>query len=57
MKIEITRQGVYDKDGKELEVGTEITVKGDVVPAFLVNKGRIVAEKPVKATPVTNKAD
>jgi hypothetical protein len=56
MKIEITRQGVYDKDGKEIEIGTEIEVKGKDVPAWLVNKGKIVAEKPAKATPVTNPA-
>ena len=54
MKIEITKPGVYDKDGKEIAVGTEITVAGDKVPAWLVNKGRIVAAPTKKAEPVTN---
>ena len=56
MKIEITHAGVYDKDGKEIEIGTEITVKGDAVPAWLVNKGKVLAEKPAKAEAVTNPA-
>ena len=54
MKIQITSRGVYDDDGKEIEVGTEITVPGDNVPAWLVNKGRIVAAPTKKAEPVTN---
>ena len=54
MKIEITKPGVYDKDGQEIEVGTEITVSGDAVPAWLVNKGRTVAAPTKKAEPVTN---
>lgn len=56
MKIEITQAGVYDEKGKEIEVGTELTIKGDEVPAWLVNKGRVIAEKPAKAEAVTNKA-
>lgn len=55
MKIEITEPGVYDAKGNEIEVGTQIDVKGDDVPAWLVNKGRIVAETKGK-TPVTNPA-
>ena len=54
MKIEITKPGVYDKNGKEIEVGTEITVSGDTVPAWLVNKGRIAAAPTKKAEPVAN---
>lgn len=55
MRIEITRTGVYDEKGNEIEVGTAVTVDGDSVPAWLVNKGRVVAEKPAKATlSVTN---
>jgi hypothetical protein len=54
MRIEITESGVYDAKGVEIEVGTEITTKGDEVPAWLVNKGRVIAEKPAKATAVTN---
>lgn len=55
MKIEITEQGVYDADGNEIEVGTELTVKGDEVPAWLVNKGRVIGE-PKGKTLVTNPA-
>jgi hypothetical protein len=54
MRIEITAEGVYDQDGAELEVGTEIDVKGDEFPTWLVNKARVVAAKPAKATAVTN---
>lgn len=57
MKIEITEKGVYDTKGHPIPVGTEITVKGDTVPAWLVNKGRVIAEKPAKATAVTNPAE
>jgi len=54
MRIEITESGVYDAKGVEIEVGTEITTKGGEVPAWLVNKGRVIAERPAKATAVTN---
>ena len=58
MKIKITEAGVYDQKGQRVPVGTEITVKGDAIPGWLVNKGRVVAEKPAKAVAVTNpKAD
>lgn len=56
MKIEITRPGVHDKDGKEIQVGAQINVTGDIIPAWLVNKGRVVAERPKRATAVTNPA-
>lgn len=55
MKVEITKQGVYDKAGKAIPVGAEIEVKGDVVPGWLVNKGRVIADKKGK-TAVTNPA-
>lgn len=55
MKIEITKDGVYDKAGKPVPVGTVIEVKGDAVPGWLVNKGRAIAEKKGK-TAVTNPA-
>lgn len=54
MKIEVTRKGVYDQNGNPVPVGTEITVKGDEIPASLVNKGRVIASKPAKAVAVTN---
>lgn len=53
MKIEITRAGVFDQDGNEIEVGTELDINGDTVPAWLVNKGRVIAEGKGK-TAVTN---
>ncbi|KPF74559.1 hypothetical protein IP68_12400 [Blastomonas sp. AAP25] len=53
MKIEITQKGVYDAKGQEIEVGTEMDIKGDTVPAWLVNKGRVLAEAKGKAA-VTN---
>jgi hypothetical protein len=56
VRIEITEKGVYDAKGKAIPVGTELTVKGDSVPAWLVSKGRIVVEKTAKSAPVTNPA-
>lgn len=55
MKIEITEKGVYDAKGELIEVGTELTVRGDEVPAWLVNKCRVIGEAKGK-TPVTNPA-
>jgi hypothetical protein len=57
MKIKITECGVFDEKGEELEVGTELTIDGDEVPAWLANKATIVDEKPAKGTAVNNKAD
>lgn len=56
MNIEVTKKGVHDQDGKPIEIGTTISVQGDAIPAWLVNKGRVVAEKPKKAVAVTNDA-
>lgn len=56
MKIEITEKGVYDRKGERIPVGTEITVKGDTVPAAFVNKCRVIGEKPAKGVAVTNPA-
>ncbi|QBX34597.1 hypothetical protein E4191_07640 [Paracoccus liaowanqingii] len=55
MKIEITKRGVYDGEGKQIPVGTQVTVKGDTVPGYLLNKGRVIGETEGK-TPVTNPA-
>lgn len=54
MKYEITKRGVYGADGVALEIGSEIEVKGDKVPGWLVNKA-----EPVKGgkTAVTNPKD
>jgi hypothetical protein len=56
MKVDITEKGVYSQDGTRVPVGTEINVKGDEVPAWLVNKGRVIVEKTAKAVAVTNPA-
>lgn len=55
MKLEITRPGVFDKDGTEIEIGTELTVKGDDVPSSLLNKCRVIGKPAKEAKPVTNK--
>lgn len=38
MRLKITKPGYHDKDGNPVEVGAIITVKGDTIPAALVNK-------------------
>ena len=38
MKYEVTRRGVYDAKGEMIEIGTEIEVRGDTVPGYLVGK-------------------
>jgi hypothetical protein len=43
MKIEITEAGVYDRDEREVPPGTVLDIPGDTVPAWLVNKGRVIA--------------
>lgn len=46
MKIEVTEKGAYyTADGKttELPVGTELNLDVEEVPAFLVNKCRVIA--------------
>ena len=42
MKCEITEKGVYGADGQPIKVGATIDVKGDTVPAWLINKCRPV---------------
>lgn len=56
IKIEITRKGVHDAKGNPIAIGTEMTIKADTLPASLVNKCRVIAEKPAKAAAVTNPA-
>lgn len=46
MKVEVTEKGAYfTADGKtnEIPVGTELSFDSDEVPAFLVNKCRVIA--------------
>lgn len=54
MRIEITQKGVFDQGGKELEVGFEMTVEGDEMPAGLLNKCRVLGKKSDSAELVTN---
>jgi len=56
MKVKITTRGVYDAKGKAIEPGTTITVKGDAVPAWLVNKCEIIADGRKADAAVTNPA-
>jgi len=49
MDLKITESGVFDADNTELEIGSVITVEGDEIPAYLLNKAEKVA--------VTNPAD
>lgn len=56
MKFEITRKGVHDAKGEPIEPGTEITIKGDAVPGWLVNKGRVVKPAPTGKKAMTNPA-
>lgn len=53
MKVEITEKGVNGPDGKRLEVGDEIEVKGDAMPGWLVGKARPLRKA---KTAVTNPA-
>ena len=55
MKLEITKKGYHDKAGRKVDVGTIINVKGDEIPAGLVNKCRVVSETKGK-TAITNPA-
>ena len=54
MKYEVTKRGVYDAKGEMIEIGTEIEVKGDKQPGYLIGKS-----VPVKGgkTAVTNPKD
>jgi hypothetical protein len=59
MKFQIEKPGVSDGKGGRVSVGTIIDVKGDAVPAWLTNKGRVVADAKRGRLAVTNpvKAD
>lgn len=57
MRVKITTTGVHDRDGALIPIGTVLTVQGDRVPAWLLNKAEIVAEEPAPAAvAVTNPA-
>lgn len=46
MKIEITKKGVHDKDGAEIEVGKTVDLGKDVevLPGAFVGKCRVIGE-------------
>lgn len=57
MKIKITKPGVFDGKGKQIETGTVIDLPGKDVPGWLVGKGEIVGNAAkADAVPVTNPA-
>ncbi len=58
MKVEVTEKGVfYTADGKtsEVPVGTELTLDVEEVPAFLVNKCRVIAAPKAKELKTADK--
>jgi hypothetical protein len=61
MKIEITEKGVHDAKGKPIAVGTIIEVKGEAMPAWLLNKAVEVkggkASKQIVVNPDADMAD
>lgn len=54
MKLKITEKGVNDSKGKPVKVGTVLTVKGDTVPGYLLNKCMVLGNESTGKTPVTN---
>lgn len=50
MQLKVSEKGVYDANGKVVPVGHIFEVKGDKIPAFLVNKV-------IDMTPVPEEAD
>lgn len=54
MKLRITQPGYHDQSGEPVAVGTVLTVKGDTVPASLLNKCEIVAGDETEKTAITN---
>lgn len=55
MKLKVTKPGYHDQDGNPVEVGTIITVKGDEIPASLVNKADVVTDDAKGKEPATGK--
>lgn len=49
-KYEVTKRGVYDADGNQIPVGTEIEAKGDDMPGYLVGKAVPVKSAKVGVT-------
>lgn len=45
MKVRVTEKGVSDKKGNAIPKGTILEIKGDVIPASLINKVVIEEEE------------
>lgn len=56
MKVEITQTGCRDNQGALIPVGTVLTIKGNDLPGYLVNKCRVVSEGRERKTAVVNPA-
>lgn len=57
MKLRITHPGYHDQYGEPAPLGTVLTVKGDTIPASLLNKCEVVAGDEAEKTAVTNPGD
>jgi len=58
VKVEVTEKGAhFTADGKtnEIPVGTELSFDSDEVPAFLVNKCRVIAAPKAKELKTADK--
>lgn len=53
MKLKITKPGYHDQDGKPVEVGTIVTIKGDGIPASLLNKCEVIGDESAGKEPAT----
>lgn len=54
MKIKVTQRGIRDQDGKRVPIGTVLDIKGDTIPAGMVNKVEVIADKGRKTLTVDN---
>ena len=53
MKIEVTQKGIRDQNGKRIPVGMVLDIKGDTIPAGMVNKVRVIKDDPKPAAKLT----
>ena len=52
MKVEVTHKGIRDQRGVRIPVGTVLDVPGNVVPAGMINKVRVL-DGPLPDAPLT----
>jgi hypothetical protein len=55
MKAKITQAGVYDSQGKRVNVGTELPIKGDTLPRYLVGKATLSGAEVAITNPAKTK--